>query len=141
VGGFLLLDRLLPLERCRQHNDVAGFIYAIVGTLYAISLAFVVATVWGYYEDAKAAADTEAVAVQTLCALARGFGGLEGLAMAQAELAYAQSVIRDEWPLLASGEASPRADPALGMQSRPHSGAGAAGRAPAALCTGLGGSP
>jgi hypothetical protein len=29
VGGLVLVQRLVPLERRQAHNDVAGFIYAV----------------------------------------------------------------------------------------------------------------
>lgn len=47
VGGFLIVDRIVPMERRQSHNDVAGFVYAVIAPLYAIQLAFVVFVVWG----------------------------------------------------------------------------------------------
>ena len=38
VGGLLLVQRLVPIELRKQHNDVAGFIYAVVGIAYAVLL-------------------------------------------------------------------------------------------------------
>ena len=31
VGGRVLVQRLVPTERRKEHNDVAGFIYAVLG--------------------------------------------------------------------------------------------------------------
>ena len=36
VVGLVLVQRLVSTERRRQHNDVAGFIYAVVGVSYAV---------------------------------------------------------------------------------------------------------
>ena len=46
VGGLLLVQRLVPPRLRREHNDVAGFIYAVLGVAYAVLLAFVVIVTW-----------------------------------------------------------------------------------------------
>ena len=38
VGGLVLVQRLYSTERRKQHNDVAGFIYAVLGVSYAVLL-------------------------------------------------------------------------------------------------------
>ena len=38
VGGLLLVQRLYSTERRKQANDVAGFIYAVLGVAYAVLL-------------------------------------------------------------------------------------------------------
>jgi hypothetical protein len=49
-----------PSALRQEHNDVAGFIYAVVGVAYAVLLAFVVVVVWEEYERAKDTVETEA---------------------------------------------------------------------------------
>ena len=46
AGGLILVQRLVPNEVRRQHNDVAGFIYAVLGVVYAVLLGLVVVAVW-----------------------------------------------------------------------------------------------
>jgi hypothetical protein len=43
----------VPTRLREEHNDVAGFIYAVVGVAYAVLLAFVVIAVWEEHEAAK----------------------------------------------------------------------------------------
>ncbi len=38
VGGLVLVQRLMPTRRRMSHNDVAGFIYAVLGIAYAVLL-------------------------------------------------------------------------------------------------------
>jgi nitrate reductase gamma subunit len=38
VGGLLLVQRLFSTELRKQANDVAGFIYAVLGVAYAVLL-------------------------------------------------------------------------------------------------------
>jgi hypothetical protein len=58
-GGLLLIRRSVSLSTLEDHNDVAGFIYAVVGVIYAVLLAFVVDTVWEMHRDAEAYVDNE----------------------------------------------------------------------------------
>ena len=37
-----MVQRLVPSQTRKQHNDVAGFIYAVLGVVYAVLLALVV---------------------------------------------------------------------------------------------------
>jgi len=113
AGGFLVVDHFVPSEMRERHNDVAGFVYAVVGPMYAILLAFVVFVVWTYYEDAKSAATNEAVAVYAIWGVADGFNGQQGLAIKQAAIAYGESAIRDDWPAVAKGGQSPKTTAAM----------------------------
>jgi phosphotransferase system glucose/maltose/N-acetylglucosamine-specific IIC component len=113
VSGFLLVDRIVPMERRHEHNDVAGFVYAVIAPLYAIQLAFVVFVVWGNYQEAQSQAVDEAVAVRALYGLAQGIGGDQGVAIERAPIAYGQSVVRDEWPAMSRGSQSIRTSQAL----------------------------
>jgi hypothetical protein len=113
VGGFLLVDGLVPSERRQRHNEVAGVLYSFIGPLYAILLAFAVFVVWGYFGTVQSEASTEALQLATLFTTAQGLGGQQGLAVQQAALEYGESVINEEWPALAKGQESPKATEAL----------------------------
>jgi fumarate reductase subunit D len=60
VVGLLLVQRLVPPDRREEHNDVAGFIYAVLGVAYAVLLAFVVIAVWQDYNTAQTNVESEA---------------------------------------------------------------------------------
>jgi hypothetical protein len=105
VAGYLAADRMVSLKLRREHNDVAGFIYAFLGPLYAILLAFVVFLVWGYFEDARSAAATEATDVYKIFSMSRSMGPAFTDKVQQATLDYGRSVIKDEWPAMARGQA------------------------------------
>ena len=53
VGGLVLVQRLVPIERRQEHNDVAGFIYAVLGVAYAVLLGLMVVAVWQDWQDAR----------------------------------------------------------------------------------------
>jgi H+/Cl- antiporter ClcA len=46
VAGLVLVQRLYSIERRKQHNDVAGFIYAVLGVAYAVLLGLMLIAVW-----------------------------------------------------------------------------------------------
>ena len=44
--GLLLVRRLVPLDFLQMHHEVGGYIIGVMGTIYAVILAFVVFSVW-----------------------------------------------------------------------------------------------
>jgi len=63
LGGLELVERLVPAQTRQQHNDVAGFIYAALGVIYAVLLALVVIAVWEKYQAADETVEQEANAI------------------------------------------------------------------------------
>ena len=60
AGGLILVQRLVPISVRRQHNEVAGFIYAVLGVVYAVLLGLMVVAVWEEWNAAAVTADDEA---------------------------------------------------------------------------------
>jgi hypothetical protein len=108
VLGLLLVRRSVELSTLESHHDVAGFILAVIGVVYAVLLAFVVIVVWQQFEDAKADATEEAVLVGNLYRDTVLFGERGGEAR-QALRRYARSVVDREWPQMAEHHRGSRA--------------------------------
>lgn len=53
ISGLLVVRKFVHHSKLEIHNEVAGFIYAVLGVIYAVLLAFVVVTVWEEYSDAE----------------------------------------------------------------------------------------
>ena len=107
VGGLILVQRLVPIATRRQHNDVAGFIYAVLGVVYAVLLGFMVVAVWEEWNAAAATTDEEATALSEIFWIAGRMP--EGHHIQDLPRSYARVVIDEEWPLMEHGKASPRA--------------------------------
>ncbi len=60
VVGLALVEYLVPWQVRQRHNDVAGFIYAVLGVVYAVWLGFVTIAVWEDFEVARSTAHSEA---------------------------------------------------------------------------------
>ena len=56
----MLVQRLYSIERRKQHNDVAGFTYAVLGVSYAVLLGLMLIAVWEQWNAAQDVASDEA---------------------------------------------------------------------------------
>jgi hypothetical protein len=105
LGGLELVERLVPADSRRQHNDVAGFIYAALGVIYAVLLALVVIAVWEEYQAASETVEQESNATAEIFWLAHRLPEPEGTHIQQLCKSYAEEVIHKEWPLMEKGQA------------------------------------
>jgi uncharacterized membrane protein len=108
-AAAFVMEKLIPGERRRKHNDVIGFVYAVVGVAYAVLLGLVVIAAWNTLDLAKANAYRETNALIQLSWYGHSLpqpqhARIEGLVKE-----YTTVVITTEWPLLAHQEDSPRA--------------------------------
>ena len=95
------IQRVVPPKRLIPHHDVAGFLVAIVGVLYAVVLGFVVVTVWANFDSVQRTADLEAGAVGDTIAYALMLPQPESSKITSLLDAYAYEVRDREWELLA----------------------------------------
>ena len=110
VGGLMLVERFVSSSLRQEHNDVAGFIYAVVGIVYAVLLALVVIAAWEEHEAAKDTAHSEANELAEIFWLAQRLPEPEGPRLQELARSYARVVVDEEWPLVErEGRASPRA--------------------------------
>jgi hypothetical protein len=110
VLGFLLVHRWVSVHVRRAHNDVAGFIYAVLGVMYAILLAYVTIIVWEQFDSASANVDEEATNLYNIYHDVDGFADPYRSDVQNAAKAYVQTTIDEEWPLLADGSYSRHAE-------------------------------
>jgi hypothetical protein len=105
LAGLELVQRLVPATSRQRHNDVAGFIYAALGVIYAVLLALVVIAVWEEYDAASVTVEQEANALAEIFWLAHRLPEPEGTHIQELARSYAQDVIDEEWPLMEQGQA------------------------------------
>src|SRR5215210_3418398 len=109
VGGLVLVQRLVPAERRMQHNDVAGFIYAVLGVSYAVLLGLVLIAVWEKWNAADTLTADEANELAGLFWYAHALPQPEGRHIQELVRSYERVVVKEEWPLMAQGKSSPKA--------------------------------
>jgi hypothetical protein len=113
VVGLVVVQRLVPPERREEHNDVAGFIYAVLGVAYAVLLAFMLIAVWQDYKTAQTNVESEANELAGVYFLASQLPEPERTHVQDLARTYARVVVEEEWPMMERGQTSPRADSLL----------------------------
>ena len=103
VAGLESVQRLVPYEKREQHNDVAGFLYAVVGVIFAVLLALLVIAVWEHYQKANETVESEANAVAEIAWLAHRLPEPEHHVLQEDARSYAQEVVDVEWPQMEQG--------------------------------------
>jgi hypothetical protein len=78
LAGLELVERLVPASSRQPYNDVAGFIYAAFGVIYAVLLALVVIAVLEEYDAASETVEQEANALAEIAWLAHRLPEPEG---------------------------------------------------------------
>jgi hypothetical protein len=117
VGGLVLVQRLFSTERRRQNNDVAGFIYAVVGVAYAVLLGLMLVAVWEQWSAAQAVASDEANELAGIFRSAHQLPQPEGRHIQGLAQSYARVVVEEEWPAMEQGRSSPKAWETLDQMS------------------------
>jgi hypothetical protein len=107
VAALLYAVQVLVPPRIRsEHNDVAGFVYAVFGVLYAVMLGFVVVNEWESLEAVKTNLFTETNELGSLYWNARALPPDQGRALEKTTKDYAHVVIDDEWEMMDKGQSS-----------------------------------
>jgi fumarate reductase subunit D len=114
VVGLVLVQHLVPSDRREGQNDVAGFIYAVLGVAYAVLLAFVVFAVWQDYETAQTNVESEANELAGVYFLASQLPEPQRTRLQDLVRTYARVVV-EEWPMMERDQTSPRADSLVGQ--------------------------
>jgi hypothetical protein len=112
VGGFVALTYLLMLgihrvisfELRRQHNDVIGFIIAVVGVFYGLIIASVLIIAINRFDHAQQLVDNEANLVGDLVRDARAISPQVQGPVRRLALQYLEDVITKEWPAQLRGQ-------------------------------------
>jgi hypothetical protein len=103
LAGLEVVQRLVPAEKRQEHNDVAGFLYAVVGIVYAVLLALLVIAVWERYSRALETVEGEANSVADIAWIAHRLPEPERYQLQEHARSYAQEVLDEEWPLMEQG--------------------------------------
>lgn len=109
---------LLARVTHRRHKmtgteDVETAYITVIGTLYAIFLAFMVFVVWSRFFDAAEAVDQEANALANLYRLSAALPQPYRTELQGASIDYAHLMISREWPAMAAGESSSPSRPLI----------------------------
>lgn len=114
-AGLAVVRHSVELRKLQSQHEVAGFIIAVVGVIYAVLLAFVVVIQWEEFSSSRDTANTEASAIGNLFRDAVALGP-PGRPLAAAVANYAEKVAHREWPYVASHQEGDKStDPSLNL--------------------------
>jgi hypothetical protein len=102
--GLAVFHRFVRVEVRRAHNDVAGFMIAIISVVYAVLLAFIAVATWESFASSETIVESEAGYIGNLYRDTQGFPDTVGAPMRQTLKEYADAVIQAEWPVQRRGE-------------------------------------
>ena len=109
VGGLLLVRSLVPHHRLKVHNDVAGAIFNTLGVAYTVMLAFVVVIAWQSFDKSDLNVEKEANCIVDLYRDSVSFQSSFRDEIRSLLKEYTDTVVNEEWKLLARGEQSLKA--------------------------------
>jgi hypothetical protein len=103
VVGLAVVQRLVPTAIRKEQNDVAGFIYAVLGVIYAVLLALVVIATWEEFGRARVTVEAEANALAEIFWLAHRLPEPQGRELQELCQSYAEEVVNVGFPLMEQG--------------------------------------
>ena len=106
---LLIIRKVYGHSLMAKHNDVAGFIYAVIGVIYAVLLAFVVIVEWEMFRDADGRVQEEVLCMASVFRDMQVFDEPQKSLVAKEVVNYTNIVINEEWALMAKEEASEKA--------------------------------
>jgi len=111
VGGLLVTRGVIKPQIVEGHNEIAGFIFATVGVIYAVLLAFMVFAVWERFADADRAVTEEAAALVAAYRSTQTFPDPLRTQAQQAMRAYATTGVQAEWSNSGTEHFKPHTNP------------------------------
>ena len=106
IASRLFVRSRMPEKGWFVDSSRADTYMSVIGTMFAVVLAFVILFSLQSYQHARDGASREAVAVAELHVIADVLGGESGGTLHGQLNCYARSVISDEWPAMRSGKSS-----------------------------------
>ncbi|GAB0113893.1 bestrophin-like domain [Acidisoma sp. C75] len=95
---LIITHRFVPHPLRSRHNDLAGFVLAIIGVIYAVLLAFIAVAVWESYTAVGDLVQTEANLVDDLYRETISLPPDLAAALRRDLYKYTETVVGKEWP-------------------------------------------
>jgi hypothetical protein len=109
----LFVRNKVHVEALRRHHEIGGLVFAQMGLVFAVLLAFVFNQVWGEYNDADEAIARECRDLRVAALLSSNLPPDAAANIKALIAAYVTSVIQDEWPSMADRKDSAVAEAKL----------------------------
>lgn len=104
---LFIVTRSLAAPSRKESNDFTGAVVAVIGTTYAVILAFMLSGVWNNLQNAQANAEQEANSLVNIWRITGDIDPAVGREVQDLCLKYARTVINREWPDMQAGKPLP----------------------------------
>lgn len=101
--GLLVFHRIVHVDLRRAHNELAGFIVAVISVTYAVLLAFIAVATWESFSHAQDIVDSEADYVGSIYRDTQGLPPAMGQSIRDDLREYVETVVNEEWPVQRNG--------------------------------------
>lgn len=120
VAVMLFWRRRIGIQKLRMNHEVGGVVYTVVGTIFAVTVALIVDTIYDEYLLAEKRVANEAFQLSNLYHLADWYPDNGGPELKKLLAVYVRTVVETEWPKSreALNKASPEAHQAFRDISR-----------------------
>lgn len=102
VIGTLFIRKKFGHEHLSRHNEIAGFIYAVIGVVYAVLIAFVVIVVWENHQEAHSIVENEAISIAAIQSVSSGFQDDFAFDVNEKLQEYLKQVVSEDWVYMES---------------------------------------
>ena len=109
VGIQAVIHRRWAFMAAGEHNEVAGFLIAVVGVMYAVILAFCVIVTWERFNEAKVNVEVEASELRVVLEQGGGLPPAVRSPIRDLAVSYADEVATVEWDAMDDGRRSDEA--------------------------------
>lgn len=96
--GVFIVRKVVNVKTLKAHHDVAGFVFANLGVLYAVLLGFIVVNAQQRFDKISETAEVEASILQELYRDSNVFPTENKVQIRRSLYNYIDNVISEEWP-------------------------------------------
>ncbi len=104
---LFLVTRASAAHSRKESNDFTGAVVAVIGTTYAVILAFTLAGVWTMFQQAQANEEQEANALVNVFRIASQLKDANAKAIQELCVRYAENALQREWPAMEKEQLPP----------------------------------
>jgi hypothetical protein len=106
ITGLLIVRKYYPHDKCKSHNDIAGFIFTTLGVIYAVILAFVVVITWQDFDKAQDVTVNEANCIAAIYRDSTSFPAEFRAELKNDLKNYVTAIVNEEWRTMIQGQRS-----------------------------------
>lgn len=114
VAFLFVVTRTSPAHSRKESNDFTGAVVAVIGTTYAVLLAFMLSGVWNMFQQAEINAEQEANDLVNVFRISAQLPQPAGEQLQSLSRQYAQNGISSEFPALQSEALPPEGGELIG---------------------------